>query len=428
LKLPPKLDIPEPVLAIARKLEGAGHEAWCVGGAVRDNLLGLHNKDFDLATAATPEQMRSLFRQTIPIGIEHGTVAVLDGQKTLHEVTTFRQDVKTDGRHAVVEFGVSLEEDLARRDFTINAIAYHPLRHEWRDPFNGGDDLSRKVIRAVGDPIKRFEEDYLRILRALRFAARFRFEIDGDTMQAAKDNVEGLKYLSAERVRDEWFKGLESAEKASELAELWMDVGAMAIWLPEIESGEQGAGPDGEEGGGRREEGGETAFARIDDFPTRDPVLITAYLSTDPAATLSRLKCSRAQIERGRVVGEWRNRSPDPNSVVDVRRWMAALGPGVDDLVTIFEVGRGTGVLREAVQAVRESGAPLVVSELAISGRDLIELGIPEGRKVGEILKQLFDEALDDPSMNVRDQLLNRAQELASSPLPPPRGGGSREE
>jgi tRNA nucleotidyltransferase (CCA-adding enzyme) len=398
-----------------------------VGGAVRDNLLEFDNKDFDLATAATPEQVQNLFRRTVPVGIEHGTVAVLDRRKTLHEVTTFRQDVKTDGRHAVVEFGVSLDDDLARRDFTINAIAYHPLRHEWRDPFKGGDDLSRRVIRAVGDPINRFEEDYLRILRALRFAARFRFEIDGDTMQAAKDKVEGLKYLSAERVRDEWFKGLESAGKASELVELWMDVGAMAIWMPEMGSGERGAGPVGEEGGGRREEGGETVFARINGFPTRDPVLITAYLSTDPVATLSRLKCSRAQIERGRMIGEWRRQWPDPTADVEVRRWMAALGPGVDDLVAIFEVGGDKGALREAVQTVRESRAPLGVSDLAISGRDLIELGVPEGRKVGEILKRLFDEALDDPSMNVRDQLLTRAQELASSPLPTPPSPGRRE-
>ncbi|GIW53548.1 MAG: hypothetical protein KatS3mg081_2903 [Gemmatimonadales bacterium] len=130
----PELRIPDEVLRIARRLEEAGYETWCVGGAIRDNLLGIPNADFDLATAAPPEVVRKLFRRTVPVGIEHGTVAVLDRNRQPHEVTTFRRDVVTDGRHAVVEFGASLEEDLARRDFTVNAIAYHPLRKEWRDP------------------------------------------------------------------------------------------------------------------------------------------------------------------------------------------------------------------------------------------------------------------------------------------------------
>src|SRR2546422_5482021 len=145
----------------------------------------------------------TLFRS----GIEHGTVAVLDRHNRPHEVTTFRRDIKTDGRHAVVEFGVSLMDDLARRDFTINAIAYHPGRHEWRDPFKGVEDLERRLIRSVGDPNWRFQEDYLRILRALRFSARFEFRIHPRTLEAAKANVQGLAQLSAERVRDEWFKG-----------------------------------------------------------------------------------------------------------------------------------------------------------------------------------------------------------------------------
>ncbi|MGE5142031.1 MAG: CCA tRNA nucleotidyltransferase, partial [Acidobacteriota bacterium] len=174
---PETLPIPREVLNIARRLEEAGYETWCVGGAVRDNLLQLENHDFDLTTAATPDVVQQTFRRTVPIGIEHGTVAVLDSERRPHEITTFRKDVRTDGRHAQVAFGVSLTDDLARRDFTINAIAYHPLRHEWRDPFNGAHDLDHKLIRAVGDPNWRFQEDYLRILRALRFSARFDFKI-----------------------------------------------------------------------------------------------------------------------------------------------------------------------------------------------------------------------------------------------------------
>src|SRR5256885_3854732 len=156
MKFPDRLPIPDEVLKIAQKLEQAGYETWCVGGAIRDTLLGLENHDFDLTTAAPPEEVRKLFKRTVPVGIEHGTVAVLDRHNRPHEVTTFRRDIKTDGRQPAVEVGVSLMDDLARRDFTINAIAYHPGRHEWRDPFHGADDLEHRLIRSVGDPNWRF--------------------------------------------------------------------------------------------------------------------------------------------------------------------------------------------------------------------------------------------------------------------------------
>src|SRR5881296_3472478 len=239
MSFPARLSIPDAVLRIAQQLETAGYETWCVGGAIRDNLLGVENHDFDLTTAAPPGEVRRLFKRTVPVGIEHGTVAVLDQRNRQHEVTTFRKDIKTDGRHAVVEFGVSLMDDLARRDFTINAIAYHPLRHEWRDPFNGRADLDKKVIRSVGDPNWRFQEDYLRILRALRFSARFAFRIQSRTLEAAKANAQGLAQLSAERVRDEWFKGIATAARVSKLLTLWMEVGAARIWLPEVSGNEQ---------------------------------------------------------------------------------------------------------------------------------------------------------------------------------------------
>ncbi len=229
--------IPEEVLEIARTLEGAGYEAWCVGGALRDALLGHPHSDFDFATSATPAQVTALFRHTAPVGEKYGTVGVLDRRRVLHEVTTFRRDVATDGRHAVVAYGVSLDEDLARRDFTINAIAYHPLRGEWRDPFDGRADLERGVIRAVGVPAERFREDYLRILRGIRFAARFRFTIEPATWAAAVEAAPGLAQLSAERVRDEWLKGIRTARSVAELVALWNHSGAAARWLgPPIRS------------------------------------------------------------------------------------------------------------------------------------------------------------------------------------------------
>ena len=387
-----ELRIPPEVLKIAKQLEDAGFETWCVGGAVRDNLLGLENRDFDLTTAAQPADVQKLFKRTIPVGIEHGTVAVLDANNQTHEVTTFRKDIQTDGRHAVVEFGVSLMDDLARRDFTINAIAYHPTRHEWRDPFQGEADLGKKLIRSVGDPNWRFQEDYLRILRALRFSARFEFRIHSRTLEAAKANIQGLAQLSAERVRDEWFKGIQTAKKVSKLVTLWRDVGATRIWLPEMgaESTEQKAG-SAEQGA-------------VDKLP-RDPVLISAFLAKDPASLLTRLKCSTKDIERGRAIGQWRAKYPDPKDPVAVRRWLAAVGPYADDLLALLPAPRS---LLQGVERIRAGGEPLTLKDLAVKGDDLIAAGVRPGPDVGETLARLLEEVLEDPDRNTKAYLLSR--------------------
>jgi tRNA nucleotidyltransferase (CCA-adding enzyme) len=365
-----------------------------VGGAIRDNLLGLENHDFDLATAAPPQTVQKLFKRTVPVGIEHGTVAVLDAANRPHEVTTFRKDIKTDGRHAVVEFGHSLQDDLARRDFTINAIAYHPLRHEFRDPFDGAADLEKKVIRSVGDPNWRFQEDYLRILRALRFSARFEFRIQPRTLEAARANVQGLAQLSAERVRDEWWKGLLTAARLSRLVALWRDIGAARIWLPEL-----------------RPDDGRAAAAALDKLP-RDPVLITAFLARDPASLLTRLKCSNKDIERGRAIGTWRDRWPDPRHPAAVRHWLAAVGPAADDLLGLVPVSPGASpALPQAVIAIRAAGDPLAVGDLAVNGDDLLAAGVRPGPEVGETLGRLLSEVLDDPTRNTRHELLARVAE-----------------
>src|SRR5688572_25104278 len=196
-----QLQPPEPVLDIAQKLHRAGHDVWAVGGAVRDALLGLPGGDWDLATSARPETVRRLFRRTAPIGIEHGTVGVLGSDGVLYEVTTFRRDVETSGRHAVVEFAHTIDEDLARRDFTFNAIAWHPIHDEIRDPYDGLGDLKRVTLRTVGEPRDRFAEDYLRVLRALRFAGHFVLEVQPDTWDALRAAVPQTAILSAERVR-----------------------------------------------------------------------------------------------------------------------------------------------------------------------------------------------------------------------------------
>src|ERR1700737_775094 len=194
-----KFSPPEHVRKMAATLESAGFETWCVGGAVRDALLGHPHLDWDLATAAKPQDVQKLFRRTVPVGIEFGTLGVLDADGVMHEVTTFRKDVQTDGRHAVVEFGVSLDDDLARRDFTVNAIAYSPKTDEIRDPYEGRNDIKRKIIRAVGDPRERIREDRLRALPAIRFRGGLGFEIDPATWDAIVESAPEMTRLSAER-------------------------------------------------------------------------------------------------------------------------------------------------------------------------------------------------------------------------------------
>lgn len=394
MSFPAALHIPESILQIARTLEGAGFEAWCVGGTLRDTLLGHPHSDYDIATSATPEQVQRLFPRTVAVGIKYGTVGVLDQQRVLHEVTTFRQDVLTDGRHAVVRYGVALEEDLARRDFTINAIAYHPLRQEWRDPFEGKRDLDQALVRAVGDPRQRFQEDYLRILRAIRFAARFSFTIHPATWEAARTAAPGLAHLSAERVRDEWFKGLETARSVTELASLWLRVGAAPIWIPELKRGPASQGLEAEP-----------------ILSARDPVVLTALLTGSAAAVLRRLKASNAEMERALGM----ERGPEAPAAADqrsVRRWLATVGSSADDLVALWSLRHGAEPpWAPAIQEIRQRGDPLTRSDLAITGTDLMGLGVI-GPRIGETLATLLDRVLEEPALNTRETLLALARKM----------------
>jgi tRNA nucleotidyltransferase (CCA-adding enzyme) len=423
MKFPERLAIPEDVLEIARTLEAAGYEAWCVGGAVRDTLLGEPNTDYDIATSATPDVVKQLFTHTVAVGERFGTVAVRTRRRH-HEVTTFRKDVSTDGRHAVVEYGVSLEDDLARRDFTINAIAHHPLRHEWRDPFYGAVDLHAKLIRAVGEPERRFREDYLRILRALRFAARFGFAIDPLTWDALRASVDGLGQLSAERVQQEWFKGLRTARDIPRLIELWISSGAAAVWLPELlveppRTPTPTVSPTGSplvqrlEHVGRMPERAAALVAMLDqrgaDLP-RDPVLLTTLLTIDPVALLSRLKASNAEIARAMALFTGPS-EPADITPVGVRRWMAAVGDAADDHSILWRLRHGAPPLWEPMmRGIRERGEPLTRKQLAVSGADLREIGITAGPAMGAILDRLLSLVVEDPSLNTREALLDRAR------------------
>lgn len=386
------MPLPPAVLEIARTLEQARFETWCVGGALRDWRLAPNQAlehDVDLATAARPEQVQRLFRRTVAIGAKYGTVGVLDADGGLHEVTTFRKDVTTDGRHAVVEFGVAIEDDLHRRDFTINAMAYHPLSHRWLDPERGRADLELGLIRAVGVAEQRFAEDYLRILRMLRFAGRFGFRIDPPTFDAARAAASGLGRLSAERVRDEWFKGLVSARSTRHFIQLWHEVGAAAVWLPELRPA-----------------------TVLPDAPGSglDPVVATAVACARPGEVLRRLKASSAEIARAAAM-ERGPAEPAGNDPVAVRRWLATVAGAADDLVALAALRDGSVPAWHAtVAGIRERGEATSRPQLAITGDDLVAAGIAPGPGLGELLGRLLEAVLEDPSRNSKERLLQLAR------------------
>ena len=388
--LPVLEDLSPDVVEIATTLERAGFETWCVGGALRDRLTGHEAEDVDLATAALPEDVQRLFPRTVAVGLKHGTVGVLDRKRVLHEVTTFRKDVETDGRHAVVHYGATLDEDLARRDFTINALAYHPIRKEWRDPHDGAGDLARRLVRAVGDPARRFAEDYLRILRAVRFAARFDFEIEPATWAAAREAAPGLAGLSAERVRDEWFKGLIGARSLARWQTLWRDVGAAEVWMPELIAG----------------------YPFVLESPAqRDPVVLTAGLVREADAVLARLHGSNAEIARARAIRQ-ATAAPAADTPVAVRRWLSETGTAADDLAALVSLRSGTepGWIA-TMRGVRERGEATSRGQLAIGGNELRELGVPPGPEMGRILEELLARVLENPGLNTRDALLDLVRE-----------------
>nr|NIP83084.1 CCA tRNA nucleotidyltransferase [Gemmatimonadota bacterium]NIQ59123.1 CCA tRNA nucleotidyltransferase [Gemmatimonadota bacterium]NIU79327.1 polynucleotide adenylyltransferase [Gammaproteobacteria bacterium]NIX47997.1 polynucleotide adenylyltransferase [Gemmatimonadota bacterium]NIY12369.1 polynucleotide adenylyltransferase [Gemmatimonadota bacterium] len=347
------LDPPDAVRRIARTLEKAGHPTWAVGGAVRDRVAGLPAGDWDLATRATPEEVMELFRRTVPIGVDHGTVGVLMGS-TMYEVTTFRRDVETFGRHAVVEYADRIEDDLARRDFTINALAWHPLTGELLDPHDGAADLREGRLRTVGSAAERFAEDYLRVLRALRFAGQLELEIEAETWAALRTAVPGLTGLSAERVREELLKVLGQIERASVSLDLYREAGVLEVLYPELE-------PLAGEPPGGSPTVWETTLGAVDALPRVRPVVRIAALlhgiGIPPARTrdlrggwrytghevlgarkaedvMRRLKASNAEIERvTRLVRHQPELFPPDAPDPVVRRWLRHVGPDlVNDL------------------------------------------------------------------------------------------------
>lgn len=383
------MDLPKPVGAAIARLEVCGHEAVAVGGCVRDHLMGRTPTDYDLATSALPEEVMDAFRnaRVVPTGLKHGTVTLISGGMAI-EITTYRVDgaYRDHRRPDGVRFTGSLTEDLKRRDFTVNAIAYSPGRG-LIDPMGGGADIENRLIRAVGDPAARFGEDALRILRALRFAARLGFSIEPATAAALRAMAASLSFVARERVGAE-VEGLVLGRGAEPVLAAHREV--MEAAVPEF-SFVDAAG-----------------YARALSLTGRAPLDAAARLAAlfsplrgGAAAALTSLRLPGRVTSRALRLIEWLN-APD----LDPARALGALG--ASDARALFQMIGGPGAA--IVDGLIASGACVTIGQLAVDGRDLVQMGL-SGPAVGAALQKLLDEVIAG-APNDRAALLSRIRTL----------------
>jgi tRNA nucleotidyltransferase (CCA-adding enzyme) len=408
--------IPHAALWICETLKARGHRAWVVGGCVRDHLLGRPVADWDVCTSARPDVLMSLFPKAIPTGIAHGTVTVVR-DRAHYEVTTLRGDGDyADGRRPdAVRFLDDIDEDLARRDFTVNAIAYDPLARELADPFDGRGDIHRRTLRAVGDPLKRFGEDGLRVLRGARFVATLGFSLHPDTEAAITPSLDVFRRVSAERVRDEWMKAMKAPAPSLAFAVMRRS-GILGVTAPGLAALSGGAWAD--------------ALAALDgcDGPAalRVAALLHPLADALPAVDLWLKQYRFSNEERAVILHALRHHRTPPGDLdpVALRRWLRAVG--VEHLDAVFTLARCVAALGEGAHEVttlesraREAlaaGVALGTRDLAVDGAALMaHLGIPPSRRLGELLAQLLERVTDDPSLNERGALLDLARSLTAA-------------
>lgn len=443
-----RITIPDKANYIINTLQDAGFEAYVVGGCVRDSILGRKPQDWDITTSALPMQVKALFRRTIDTGLAHGTVTIMQGDEGF-EVTTYRIDGKyEDGRHPKdVTFTPNLEEDLLRRDFTINAMAYNEKRG-LVDLYDGLGDIERRIIRCVGDPAARFGEDALRMLRAVRFSAQLGYSIHPYTREAIKLLAGNLEKISAERIHTELVKLLIS-DNPMELKEAY-ETGMTAIFLPEFDKAMETA----QNHPHHCYSVGEHILHSIENIEP-DPVLRVAMLLHDigkpetltvdeegithfhghPAVgarmageILKRLKFdndSTDKITKLVLYHDYGN-SVEPDERL-TRRAVNKIG---DDLFPLYLKVRRADVLAQSMyqreekldnvakwaaiyDKIKSEGQCVSLRSLKINGRDLMALGVKPGPAIGRILGQLLEEVLDNPESNNEEWLRNRASELA---------------
>ena len=382
------MTLPDAVLTAIERLEDAGHEAVAVGGCVRDFLMGRAPTDYDLATSALPEEVMMALpgERIVPTGLKHGTVTLVMGGMAI-EITTYRVDGEylDHRRPAFVRFTGSLAEDLARRDFTVNAIAYSPSRG-YIDPAGGRRDIGEKVIRAVGDAASRFREDALRILRALRFAARLGFSIEPDTARALTALKDTLPFVARERVGAE-IEGFALGPGAASVARAHRDV--LEAALPELRQ----VGPD-------QWERSLVMLGRAPAEPAARLAALLFPLAQEAEGALWSLRLPTKEIGRAMRLVEWLGK-PE----VSPARALGALGP--EDARALFETRGEDGA---ALERLIGTGACVTIAQLAVNGRDLTALGI-SGPAVGRALERLLNEVIDG-APNDRAALLSKISTL----------------
>ena len=439
-----KLTLDPGAAALLDALHAAGYAAYAVGGCVRDSLLGRTAHDWDLCTSALPQQVMELFgaEQCIPTGLQHGTVTIKYGGQ-LYETTTFRTEGSyTDGRHPdAVQFVPDVREDLARRDFTINAMAYNAAEG-LVDPFDGQADLQNGLLRAVGEPQQRFTEDALRILRLYRFAARFGFALDAATARAARQLAPHLDCISAERIQEELAKLLAAPQPGA-----YLEPAVLAAVLPELTPAALEAAkpvvdacPAGEE-----------------NLPVRWAALLGALGETDTRRVLKRLRCSNACIEETAVLvretaGEGvcgsfllghesghsiarptacGSRVPPQRTVlgetlahageVAIRRLLGRYGLcTVERLCALCaalhpQAASECALAAQRARQLEADGVCCRVSQLAVNGRDLMAAGIPAGPALRRVLEALLDGVIRAEYPNEKPALLTAAQKIIAS-------------
>ena len=434
------ITLPENVKFIINTLSRAGYEAYAVGGCVRDSILGRTPEDWDVTTSASPYQVKELFSRTIDTGIQHGTVTVMC-QKEGYEVTTYRIDgAYEDYRHPrEVTFTSSLEEDLKRRDFTINAMAYNE-EHGLIDIFGGIQDIQRKIIRCVGNPIHRFTEDALRMMRAVRFAAQLGFVMEEDTRRAITELAPNLAGISAERIQTELVKLLVSSHP-EEMRTVY-NTGMSRVFLPEFD--DMMDTPQNNQH--HCYNVGEHSIVAMQSIRA-DKVLRLTMLLHDVAkpvcktvdekgiyhfyehpkvgaqmaeAILRRLKFDNETIHKVTALIVWHDDRP-PLEEKSIRRAIHRIG--LEQYPALFEVKRADALAKnyykreeklesirryeELYEQIMQKHQCLTIKDLAVTGRDLIALGMEPGKELGDMLKRLLLHVLEYPEDNTKEILQN---------------------
>ena len=435
------IEIPEKAERILETLQGAGYEAYVVGGCVRDSILGRPPEDWDITTSARPEQVKQLFRRTIDTGIQHGTVTVMLDKEGF-EVTTYRVDGKyEDSRHPKeVTFTPNLEEDLKRRDFTINAMAYNE-KTGLKDCFGGYEDLQKGIIRCVGDPKERFGEDALRMLRAVRFSAQLGFSIEESTRQAVRLLAGNLRQISAERIQTELVKLVTSP--LPHWFRLTYETGITSVIMPEFDRimVQRQHNPH------HAYTTGEHTLVAMRSIPS-DKVLRLVMLFHDmgkpdvfttdengkdhfhgharisaemTGKILRRLKFDNATMDQVKRMVLYHDARPQPDER-QIRRLVHKAGedifPGLfqvmgADILAQSDYRRLEKLLnleqvQKTYEEIMERRDCISLKQLAVTGKDLIDAGMRPGKEIGELLKRMLEDVLEEPSHNEKEYLMSR--------------------